>query len=92
MADMTAISLKLPDDLARQSTRVAERLGISRTELIRVALEHELADINRRMEREEMAKALEAMREDPDYGRESELLDQGVMESLPDEPENWWQG
>ena len=92
MADMTAISLKLPDELAQQSTRVAERLGISRTELIRVALEHELADINRRMEREEMAKAFEAMREDPDYERESELLDQGVMESLPDEPENWWQG
>jgi hypothetical protein len=89
---MTAISLKLPDELARQSTKAAERMGISRTELIRVALEHELANISKRLERADMAKALEAMREDPEYERDSAILDQGLMEDLPDEPENWWQG
>lgn len=89
---MTAISLKLPDELARQSTKAAEELGISRTELIRVALEHELADISRRLERADMAKAFEAMRQDPDYERESATLDQGLMEDLPNEPENWWRG
>jgi len=89
---MTAISLKLPDELARKSTKVAEKMGISRAELIRVALEHELADINKRLERADMAKAVEAMREDPDYERESASLDQGLMEDLPNELENWWQG
>ncbi len=88
---MTAISLKLPDELARESTQAAEMLGISRTELIRVALEHELAAISKHLERADMAKAIEAMREDTDYGRVCAELDQGLMESLPNEPENWWQ-
>jgi len=89
---MTAISLKLPDELARKSTKAAEKMGISRAELIRVALEHELADINKRLERADMAKAVEAMREDPDYERESASLDQGLTGDLPNELENWWQG
>ena len=89
---MTAISLKLPDDLARKSTKVAEKMGISRSELIRVALEHELAAIGKRLERANMAKAFEAMRKDSEYERESGILDQGLMEKLPDESENWWLG
>jgi len=89
---MTAISLKLPDELARKSTKAAEKMGISRAELIRVALEHELADINKRLERADMAKAVEAMREDPDYERESASMDQGLTGDLPNELENWWQG
>lgn len=89
---MTAISLKLPDELARKSTQAAEKMGISRTELIRVALEHELAVISKRLERADMAKAFEAMRRDPDYELESASLDRGLMEELPIEPENWWQG
>ena len=89
---MAAISLKLSDELAQQSKKAAEKIGISRTELIRVALEHELAVINKRLERGDMAKAFEAMREDSDYERESAILDQGLMDSLPNEPENWWQG
>jgi metal-responsive CopG/Arc/MetJ family transcriptional regulator len=89
---MTAISLKLPDELARQSTKAAEKMGISRTELIRVALEHELAAIGKRLERANMAKAFEAMRKDSEYEQESGILDQGFMENLPDESENWWLG
>jgi len=89
---MTAISLKLPDELARKSTKAAEKMGISRAELIRVALEHELADISKRLERADMATAVEAMREDPDYERLSASLDQGLTDDLPNEPENWWQG
>jgi metal-responsive CopG/Arc/MetJ family transcriptional regulator len=89
---MAAISLKLPDKLAQQSAKAAEKIGISRAELIRIALEHELAVINKRLEREEMATAFEAMRGDSDYERESAILDQRLLDSLPDEPENWWQG
>ena len=89
---MAAISLRLPDDLARQSKEIAEKIGISRTELIRVALEHELANISKQMERNSMAKALEAMREDPTYRKETSELDQGLAEELPDDTDRWWQG
>ena len=89
---MTAISLKLPDDLARESKSIAERIGISRTELIRRALRHELDDVKSQLEREAMAHALEVMRDDPAYNRESEELDTGLDEVLPGEAEGWWRG
>ena len=89
---MTVISLKLPDELARKSIEAAEKMGISRTELIRVALEHELAVISKCPERTDMAKAIEAMRKDPDYEQESAMLDRGSMENFPSEPDDWWLG
>ena len=51
-----------------------------------------MAFISKRLERADMAKAFEAMRKDSEYERESGILDQGLMEDLPNEPENWWQG
>ena len=39
-----------------------------------------------------MVKAIEAVREDVDYERESAILDQGLMEALPAEPDKWLQG
>ncbi len=89
---MTAISLKLPDDLARESKLVADKIGISRTELIRQALRHELDEIEARLERAAMAEALQTMRDDPVYIRECEAVYEGLDEALPDEAENWWQG
>jgi metal-responsive CopG/Arc/MetJ family transcriptional regulator len=89
---MAAISLKLPDDLARESKEIADKIGITRTELIRRALRHELAYIEARLERDAMAKALRAMRNDPAYVREGRALDDGLGEPLPEEPERWWEG
>jgi len=89
---MTAISLKLSDDLAQESKSVAEKIGISRTELIRQALRHELDEIEARLERAAMAEALKTMRDDSAYIQESEAVYEGLEEALPEEPENWWQG
>jgi len=89
---MTAISLKLPDDLARESKNIAESIGISRTELIRRALRHELNEVKSQLERKAMAHALEVMRDDPAYNRESEELDVGLDEVLPGEADGWWRG
>ena len=89
---MAAISLKLPDDLARESKEIADRIGITRTELIRQALRHELAAIEARLEREAMAAGLEKMRDDPAYQDESRQLDNGLAEHLPEEPDSWWEG
>jgi hypothetical protein len=84
--------LTLPDELVHRCRKSAEVLGISPTELIRMAVEHELAGSNRRMERAAMTKALQAMHGEPDYEQECAALDQGVVVGLPDEPEKWWQG
>ncbi len=89
---MAAISLKLPDDLAEESKILAEQLGITRTEFIRQALRHEVREIKAKIERQAMAEALEAMREDPDYLQESEQLETGLAHPFPNEPDHWWQG
>jgi len=89
---MAAISLKLPDDLAEESKALAEQLGITRTEFIRQALRHEVREIKAEIERQAMAEALKAMREDPDYLQESEQLENGLEPPLPNEPDHWWQG
>ena len=55
----TAISLKLPKDVLATSTRVAEALGITRSEYIRHAIE----EANRRMvARERAARLADASR------------------------------
>ena len=89
---MAAISLNLPDGLAQESKAVAEKIGITRTELIRQALRHELDKVEARIERAAMAEAFKTMRDDSSYIQESEALYEGLPESLPVETDNWWQG
>ena len=48
---MRAISLKLPEELLEASSRVAEALGLSRTEYIRQAI----TEANRRVEERQRA-------------------------------------
>ena len=89
---MAEMYLTLPDELLNRCRKSAEALGISPAEFIRMAVAHELAGSNRRMELAAMAKVLQTMHEDPDYEQECAALDQGVLVGLPDEPEKWWQG
>jgi len=89
---MTAISLKLPDSLAEESKAIAERIGISRTELIRQALRHELDQIKVDLDRALIAKALKAMAENTGYIQESNAFYDSIGDELPEEPENWWKG
>ncbi len=89
---MIAISLKLPDEIIRESEELAEKIGISRSELIRQALQHELEHIKAGLQQAEMAKALEAMRSDEAYLADSEALTQGLGIELADEDSPvWWQ-
>ena len=79
---MAEMYLTLPDELLHRCRKSAEALGISPTEFIRMAVEHELAGSNRRMERAAMAKALQAKHGDPDY--EQEFADPGSgLRGLP---------
>jgi metal-responsive CopG/Arc/MetJ family transcriptional regulator len=89
---MASISLNLPDDLAQESTQVAERIGVSRTELIRQALRHELDDIEARFEREAMAAALATMRSDETYRQDARAIEEGLTEGVTEETDDWWRG
>lgn len=89
---MVALSIKLPEELADASKKVAEKLGVSRTELIRQALAHELASIKAEWEREAMVKSFAAMKNHTVYQAEAEQLDQGLSEKIPAEGDNWWMG
>jgi predicted transcriptional regulator len=77
---MIAISLKLPDDLAEASTKLADQIGITRTELIRRALRHELERIQRQQEQTAMAASFRAMGKSDTYLEETRLLDEGFAE------------
>ncbi|RME35951.1 MAG: ribbon-helix-helix protein, CopG family [Gammaproteobacteria bacterium] len=89
---MTAISLKLPERLARESKALARELGISRTELIRRALYHEMEAIKASRERAEMRKAMALMKEDEAYQEEAREIDEGFSTPLPRERDRWWEG
>lgn len=87
---MTPLSIKLPDKLASASQETARRLGISRSELIRLSLEHEIERIEADLEQREMAQSLTAMANSPMYLCDAATLDNALDEPLADEQDNWW--
>ncbi len=89
---MVAFSIELPEPLAAASLEVAQALGVSRSELIRRALEHEVAQARGVVERRAMAKALQAAAMDPVARALAEELDSAPAEPLPTEQDGWWNG
>lgn len=89
---MVALSIKLPEELAEASKNIAEKLGVSRTELIRIALAHELESIKAKWEREQMIKSFSAMKSHASYQAEVERFDQELPEEIPAEGDKWWMG
>lgn len=89
---VTAVSVELPDDLAQASLEIARGLGLSRSELIRQALEHEISQALAIGERLRIAQALSAMTTDPLAAALADELDNGLVDALPVEREGWWKG
>lgn len=87
---MTALSITLPGSLAAESARLAERMGISRTEFIRVAVKHEVARIEKEMILRSMAKSFQAMQKDKRYSAELETLDEGFSDENIEDSDDWW--
>lgn len=87
---MTAIQLRLPDDLAQASAVVARAAGVSRSEWIRQAIERELERARSLREKRAMAASLAAMRNDSHAARAGDALDEGLPTDLPHEQEGWW--
>jgi metal-responsive CopG/Arc/MetJ family transcriptional regulator len=88
--DMTALSINISEKLARESTKAAEELGISRTEFIRRAIKHEITNYKRYAEQEIIGETLCAMEEQRKYKIISEEIDDNLNSSPPDEEEEWW--
>lgn len=88
---MIALSIHLPENIAKASQEVSKELGISRTQFIRQAVIHELQNFKTQREREEIAKSFQSMSKHEGYLQESELLDKGFEENLPDDSKNWWE-
>jgi len=89
---MSALSIELPDELADTSRTVAQRLGLTQSELIRRALVNELEKIQSDLELDAMVASFEAMKQDPIYLAEAEELDTGLETPLPEEKDEWWKG
>jgi metal-responsive CopG/Arc/MetJ family transcriptional regulator len=89
---VVALAIELPEDLAAACLEVALGLGQSRSELIRRALVHEIAQTRGVAERRAMAEGLRAMAEDAAARRLAEDLDSALSEPLPQDQEDWWKG
>lgn len=58
---MQAVSIKLPDELLGRSTILAKSLAITRSDLIRQALEHEIARLEKHQIQQQLVKASKAL-------------------------------
>ena len=88
---MTTLSIVLPDYLANESKKVAKKLGVSRTQLIRQAISHELKTLNAQFEQKAMVNSVLAMKRSQEYLKESEEITEGLNSILPtEEKKAWW--
>jgi predicted transcriptional regulator len=87
---MAALSITLPDNLAKASQEAAHKLGVSRAYFIRQAITHELQHFQKQLEEEAMVKSAIAMRDHAGYLAENAALDDLWSDVLPDEPDQWW--
>jgi metal-responsive CopG/Arc/MetJ family transcriptional regulator len=87
--NMAALSINLPDPIAKASNEVAKRIGISRTEFIRQAIIHELKIVESKFELEEMVKSFNSIKTSKKYHNEVIILE-NLDSELPLEENEWW--
>jgi metal-responsive CopG/Arc/MetJ family transcriptional regulator len=89
---MRTFSITLPNDLADSSQKIAESIGLTRAQFIRVAISHELQRVQRQAQLEAMVDSFNAMRKNKKYLKESASIEQALTTSLPEEKDEWWTG
>lgn len=87
---MTSVSITLLGRLVSDSKKFAERLGISRSEFIRIAVKHEVARLEKQLKLQSMAKSFQAMRKNERYLAESKELDLGFSDKIKGDEDDWW--
>ncbi|NCT56410.1 MAG: hypothetical protein GW760_01680 [Legionella sp.] len=86
---MAALSIMVPDALAEDSLWIAKKMHISRSQFIRLAIEHEIKAYRLMREQQEMVAGFKALKQHADYLDEINDLEQ-LDVNLKDEGEFWW--
>ncbi len=88
---MTTLSISLPEPLAQASQEAALKLGVSRTQFIRIAITHEIKNLESSLEQRAMAKSMIAMKNSKDYLIEAEEIIEMLNTTLPKDKDRWWE-
>ncbi len=86
---MTALSIVVPDELAENSSLIAKKMHISRSQFIRLAIENEIKAYQLKREQQEMVIGFRALKRHPGYLDEITELEQ-LDVHLKDEGDSWW--
>jgi len=86
---MTALSIIVPDELAEDSSLIAKKMHISRSQFIRLAIENEVKAFRLMKEQEDMVVGFKALKEQASYLDEINDIEQ-LDVHLKDEGEFWW--
>lgn len=86
---MTALSIVVPDELAQESSSIAKKMHISRSQFIRIAIENEIKAYQLMRDQQEMVVGFRALNEQASYLDEMNDLEQ-LDVNLKDEGEFWW--
>lgn len=87
--DMTALSIIIPDALAQDSSLIAKKMHISRSQFIRLAIENEIKAYQLKKEQQAMVAGFKAIKQHAAYLDEMDDLEQLDIK-LKDEAEFWW--
>lgn len=87
---MSALSIILPDEMAKASRVAAKKLGVSRTQFIRLAITHELEHFETQREQAAILKSITAMKKSTRYLKESENIIENFSSELPKDEDEWW--
>lgn len=88
--NMKSLSINLPDNIIKASTKVAKKLSISRTAFIKQAIVHELEEFESHLKQKAIVDSFNAMKKSKKYMTELEEIDNGFSSVLPQEREEWW--
>lgn len=86
---MTALSIVVPDELAQDSSLIAKKMHISRSQFIRLAIENQIKAYRLMKEQEDMLVGFRALKQQASYLDEVSDLEQ-LDVNLKDEGEFWW--
>jgi len=86
---MTALSIVVPDELAQDSSLIAKKMHMSRSQFIRLAIENEIKAYRLKREQQDMVVGFIALKQQASYLNEMNDFEQLDVD-LIDEGEFWW--
>lgn len=88
---MKNVLLSFSESVLDESNRQAKRLGMSRSDFIRLSVVHELKNLSQNTKKDNIISSFNAMKESKEYLVESKILDGSLAENVNiDEAKDWW--